>query len=107
MKRFLGVWLSMGVNRMRSTRDYWNVDTNVHQVSSVMTYNRFQSIKASLCFYDKCQEDKLDKADRYAKVRYLIQWMRVKCKQLPQENHFSLDEVMIPYKGKFAGNLKQ
>lgn len=33
--------------------------------------------------------------------------MRKKCQGLAQETNFSIDEVMVPYKGTFAGGLRQ
>ncbi|KAK3923574.1 PiggyBac transposable element-derived protein 3 [Frankliniella fusca] len=108
-KKFLGIWLLMGVNQLPALRDFWAwaADTYVPQVSSCMTFNRFQSIRSSLHFYDKSREHLLDPQDRFAKVRYLLDHMKSKCNDLDQEAHYSVDEAMVPYKGKFAGSLRQ
>lgn len=107
LKSFFGIWMYMGVMSAGSTRDYWSTETSVPQVSSVMSYNRFSQIRASLRFYDKAEEDELDQSDRYRKVSFLIDHIRKKCQGLEQETHFSIDEVMVPYKGTFAGGLRQ
>lgn len=33
--------------------------------------------------------------------------MKKKCNKLYQESYFSIDEAMVPYKGKYAGTLRQ
>lgn len=107
LKKFLGIWMYMGVLQLPAIRDYWSADTNVPQVSQRMSFNRFQTIKSSLHFYDKTLEHTLDPLDRFAKVRTFLDHMKMKCNDLEQEADYSIDEAMVPYKGKFAGSLRQ
>lgn len=107
MRQFLGIWIYMGVMSASSLRDYWAADTYVSQVAEIMTRDRFQSIRSSLHFYDKSDEELLDKEDRFRKISFLLNYIREKCLRLEQEEKFSIDEVMVPYKGTFAGSLRQ
>jgi hypothetical protein len=107
MRKFLGIWIYMGVCQLPGLRDYWAGDTQVPQVSNFMSFNRFQAIRSSLHFYDKSLEDQLDPQDRFRKISPLLLYIKRKCNDLIQEAHMSIDEIMVPYKGKYAGNLRQ
>lgn len=106
LNAFLGVWMYMGVCKLPNIKDYWNSATRVSQVADTLTLKRFMKIKGNLHF---CNNDNTEaaKADRYFKVRSLISHMQNKCRQLDQESRFSIDETMIPYKGTYAGGLRQ
>jgi hypothetical protein len=43
--------------------------------------------------------------DRYVKVRPVLESVRKRCKELPLEENLSVDEQIIPFKGKL--NIKQ
>uniref|UniRef100_W5MNY0 PiggyBac transposable element-derived protein domain-containing protein n=1 Tax=Lepisosteus oculatus TaxID=7918 RepID=W5MNY0_LEPOC len=45
--------------------------------------------------------------DRLVKIRPVLDHMRKKCSQIKSENQFSIDEMMVPYKGRKAGSLRQ
>jgi len=45
--------------------------------------------------------------DRFFKIRPLIEKIRQVCLSIPEEGKFSIDEMMIAYKGKKAGSLRQ
>ena len=107
MKKFLGIWIYMGVVKLKSMRDYWAADTRVPQVAEIMSFNRFQKIKSTFHVYDKTKVDCLDPTDRFRKVADFLNSIRMKCKQLDQEDILSVDESMVPYKGVFAGTLRQ
>ncbi|KAK3921562.1 PiggyBac transposable element-derived protein 3 [Frankliniella fusca] len=53
------------------------------------------------------EENLLLANDRFAKIRPLLVHMKEKCNDLYQEEYFSIDETMVPYKGRFAGSLRQ
>ena len=107
IRKFLGIWIYMGICQLPGVRDYWAPDTQVSQVANFMTYNRFQTLRSSLHFYDKSLEDQLDPQDRFRKVSPLLLYIKQKCNDLEQESQMSIDEVMVPYKGRYAGNLRQ
>ncbi|XP_052127926.1 piggyBac transposable element-derived protein 3-like [Frankliniella occidentalis] len=107
LQQFLGVWMYMGVNTLPGIRDFWAADTLVNQVASIMSFNRFQKIRSHLHFFDKSQEAFLPAGDRFAKVGLILDHMKKKCNDLDQEKYYSIDETMVPYKGKFAWALRQ
>lgn len=41
--------------------------------------------------------------DRYFKVRSLLEMVRRNCLKLKEEGRYSIDEMMVPYKGTRAG----
>ncbi|KAG1935455.1 piggyBac transposable element-derived protein 3-like [Pimephales promelas] len=45
--------------------------------------------------------------DRLVKIRPVLDHTRSKCMEMESENQFSIDEIMVPYKGKKAGSLQQ
>ncbi|CAH4037435.1 unnamed protein product [Pieris brassicae] len=68
-----------------------------------MTLKKFQQIRRYIHFNDNL----LDDGDRYFKVRPLIEKVRANFLRVPHETRFSIDEMMVPYKGKKVGNRKQ
>lgn len=51
--------------------------------------------------------EETDDTDRFFKVRQLIDIIRINCLSVPQGKRFSIDEMMVPNKGKKAGSRKQ
>ncbi|KAF2901448.1 hypothetical protein ILUMI_04740 [Ignelater luminosus] len=45
--------------------------------------------------------------DRLCKIRSLLNSVRDQCRNLHHETHHSIDEMMVPYKSRTAGNLRQ
>lgn len=68
-----------------------------------MSLKRYKQIRRFLHFADNSLED----TDRYYKVRPIAEKIRKNCLLQENENKFSIDEMMIAYKGRKAGNRKQ
>ncbi|OWR52008.1 hypothetical protein KGM_205138 [Danaus plexippus plexippus] len=68
-----------------------------------MPLKRFQKIRRYLHFADNLQDD----GYRYFKVRHLLESIRRNCLNVEEETRFSIDEIMVPYKGARAGSRKQ
>lgn len=74
-------------------------------VAKAMSHSRFRLIRARLHFINN---ETQDENDGLAKVRPLLLHIQRKCKGLEQmTNRFSIDESVVRYKGKKAGNLRQ
>uniref|UniRef100_A0AAV2JQH2 PiggyBac transposable element-derived protein domain-containing protein n=1 Tax=Knipowitschia caucasica TaxID=637954 RepID=A0AAV2JQH2_KNICA len=58
-----------------------------------------------LHFQDNMSSDSSE--DRLVKIRPVLDHMRGQCMEIESENQFSIDEMMVPYKGKKAGSLRQ
>jgi len=104
IKDLVGISLIMGIVKMPAYTDYWAPSTNYGQVSNVMSLRRYQQLMRCLHFCDNnCPDD----IDRFFKVRKLLDIIRNNGLSVPQGKRFSVDEMMIPYKGKKAGSRKQ
>lgn len=103
IKDFIAINLIMGIVNMPAYTDYWCQEFRFSQIADVMTLKKFQQIRRYIHFNDNL----LDDGDRYFKVRPLIEKVRANFLRVPHETRFSIDEMMVPYKGKKAGNRKQ
>lgn len=104
IKDLIGIFLIMGIVKMPAISDYWAPHRKYEQISNVMSLRRYQQLMKCLHF---CNNEKLDESDRYFKVRNLLDIIRKNCLSVPQGKRFSVDEMMIPYKGRKAGSRTQ
>ncbi|OWR41404.1 Phosphatidylinositol 3-kinase catalytic subunit type 3 [Danaus plexippus plexippus] len=93
----------MGVVSMPSFTDYWSLRYRYKLVAGLMPLKRYQQIRRFLHFVDNNVQD----SDRYYKVWPLVQKIRDNCLAQENERRFSIDEMMIPYKGTKAGKRRQ
>lgn len=101
---FLAINILMGIVVLPSYKDYWKSSFRYGKIADVMPLKRFQQIRRFIHFTDNTQADT---SDRYYKVRPLIESIRAQCLSIEEENAFSIDEMVIPYKGKKAGSRRQ
>lgn len=101
---FLAIHIIMGIVDMPSYLDYWSQRFKYTKVAEIMPLKRYQQIRRYLHFAD----NNLDDGDRYYKIRPLLEKVRQNClKYQGRESKFSIDEMMIAYKGSKAGKRKQ
>ncbi|XP_030257616.1 piggyBac transposable element-derived protein 3-like [Sparus aurata] len=105
IKAFIGMKLMMGVVKMPAVENYWATDTRYDKIADVMPLKRYKCLSRMLHFQDNMSSDSSE--DRLVKVRPVLDHMRGKCMDIESENQFSTDEMMVPYKGKKAGSLRQ
>lgn len=103
IKDFIGINLLMGIIKLPAYTDYWSKEFRCSLIADVMPLKKFQAIRR----YVHLNNNLLDDGDRYFKIRPLIQMIRQNFLKVPHETRFSIDEMMVPYKGKKAGNRKQ
>ncbi|CAB4023629.1 Hypothetical predicted protein [Paramuricea clavata] len=96
----------MGLVEMPSIRMYWEKETRYPPVTEVMSRNRFQLLLSLIHFVDNETVSEETKKDRLWKIRPFLDMFRARCLQTTPAEHQSIDEMMIPYKGKF-GNIRQ
>ncbi|XP_044213985.1 piggyBac transposable element-derived protein 3-like [Thunnus albacares] len=106
IEKMIGMYLKMGLMQMSGVCMYWETDTRYPPVSDVMPRNRFQSLLTSLHFVNDLKVSETEKKDKLWKLRPWLDSFREKCLQVVPEEHNSVDEMMIPFKGKFS-NIKQ
>ncbi|CAH4034424.1 unnamed protein product [Pieris brassicae] len=98
MKCFIGILLVSGYSWLPRRRMYWenSPDTKNELISSAMTRDRFDFI-----FRHLHVNDNLDLQDKYTKVRPLVTLLNKRFLEFsPLEEHYSVDEAMIPYYGR-------
>lgn len=96
---FIGILLLSGYNTVSRRRMYWQIDRDTHNsfVSNAMRRDRFEFIIRNLHFVDN---NSLDKTDKFAKVRPLIQMLNKSFQShAPKTIQHSVDEQMVPYYG--------
>ncbi|KRZ73835.1 PiggyBac transposable element-derived protein 2 [Trichinella papuae] len=100
---FLRTLLKMGLVPMPRYSMYWSAELRCDAIADAMSGNRFRDVMRYLHFNDN-SEAVLDREspryDRLFKVRPLIESIRQSCLRLEQEEYQSIDEEIIPYKGK-------
>ncbi|GFY47161.1 chimeric ERCC6-PGBD3 protein [Trichonephila inaurata madagascariensis] len=101
---FLAIHIIMGIVEMPSYLDYWSQKFRYDNVAEIMPLKRYQPIRRYLHFIDNNH----DNGDRYYKIRPILEKVRQNCLKLQRrENKFSIDEMMIAYKGGKYGKRKK
>jgi hypothetical protein len=103
IRDFIAITLIMGIVPMPSYRDYWCKELRFAPIADVMSLKKYESIRRYLHFVDNTTMD----TDRYFKIRPLLEAIRQNCLKLEEENRYSIDEMMVPYKGTRAGSRRQ
>ena len=107
MEKFLGILVTMSIIKLPRQRMYWSSETRIPAVADVMSSRQFEKIKRYLHFVDNNTElPKTDpNYDKLFKVRSLIDAVVGNCRKIPQEEKHSIDEQILPTKGR--SSLKQ
>ncbi|XP_044763683.1 piggyBac transposable element-derived protein 3-like [Coccinella septempunctata] len=100
MKSFFGILLLSGYIPLPRRRMYWENSKDSHNnlVVNALSRDKFEFIMSNLhC----CDNDLLDKDDRFAKIRPLLNLVNQNSlKHAPHSENHSVDESMVPYFGK-------
>ena len=105
MLHFIAILLYMGVVTLPSLDDYWARKTRVPQVADIMGSKRFRLLRRIVHFNDNSQIHTT--IDRFYKIRPILTKIRNSFLSVTQTPKQSVDEVMVGFKGKTAGNLRQ
>uniref|UniRef100_A0A6P7GBR4 PiggyBac transposable element-derived protein 1-like isoform X1 n=1 Tax=Diabrotica virgifera virgifera TaxID=50390 RepID=A0A6P7GBR4_DIAVI len=95
---FLAIELSMGIVKMSAYTDYWSVQFRYDKIADIMPLKKYQEIRCYLYFVDNNSISD----DRFYKIRPVMDHVRRNFLKI-QEERMSIDEMMVPYKGKKAG----
>ena len=107
IEQFFGILLFSGIYSAATYRMYWETHSRISLIADVMPRNRFETILRYIHFNDnsKMRQKTDDFYDPLYKVRPLLQSLKEGMSKLePEENH-SVDEQMIPFKGR--SSMKQ
>lgn len=105
IKDFISMLLISGIFKMPSYTDFWGANSRFPAMADVMPLKRFQMLRRYIHFADNSEAEY--STDRYFKVRPVMEKIRKLFLKIEHEGKFSIDEMMIPYKGTRAGNLRQ
>ena len=106
IETFIGLYLRMGVVKANSVRAYWHEGTRYGPVADIMPRDRFLKIMKSIHFENNIAvTDDQKKGDKVWKLRPWLNNFKENLKKIPPEEHNSVDEIMVPFKGK--ASLKQ
>lgn len=100
--KFIGILIMTGIYSFPRQRFYWSSNTRVESIASAMSRDRFLQIKKYLHVVDNSiQVDRTNpNFDRAFKVRPLLNMVKNNFRKIPMEQHLSVDEQIIPFKGK-------
>lgn len=105
--QFIGINIYSGIFRVPSYRMYWSNETRFSPIADIMSRNRFDKLRSTIHISDnskmKLRDD--ENYDKLFKIRPFIDQLKINLAKIKQEEFNSVDEIMIPFKGRSA--LKQ
>ncbi|KAK4298821.1 hypothetical protein Pmani_028869 [Petrolisthes manimaculis] len=102
---FVAILIYMGICKLPAVEDYWAMQTRVPQFANILSSKRFWLMKRTIHLNDNTQIS--GTVDRFFKVRPIFTFLNTMFRAELQTQMQSVDEVMVAYKGKTAGNLRQ
>jgi len=104
IRNYIGIELLMSIVSMPAYTDFWSTNLRYEPIASVMPLKRYKLLRRQLHFVDNLT---IDQSDRYAKIRPILEHVKQNFLSVEQGKRFSIDEMMIPYKGTKAGTRRQ
>ena len=105
IRAYLGFCILMGINKLPELRDYWvrDIKLNYAPISTRISRKRFEEITRYLHFVNN--KDLLARGEdgysRLQKIDPVISAIKARCLAVYRPHtQYSIDEAMIPYKGK-------
>jgi len=98
---FIGAGMLMSIIRLPQSRMYWRPEFLVAEIANAFTVKKFEDIKRFLHFADNTVQSQ----DKLKKFRPVSDYLCERFKTIPKEEHLSIDEQIIPFKGR--SSLKQ
>jgi hypothetical protein len=100
IERYIGILLLMAIYNLPQYRMYWSSCSRVPAIAEAMTVNRFDILKRYLHFNDNSKLANGSPPDKLFKVRPLVDAVRSACHKISPEENMSIDEQVIPTKGR-------
>lgn len=100
LQNLFGAHLMIGTMDLKQLTRYWGRSLNP-RFTSKMSYKRFGQLRQNLHFVDKTEKP-LNNSDKFYLVRPLINAVRNRCLQMPVEEIVSVDEQIVPFKGRLS-----
>nr|CAH7751324.1 unnamed protein product [Callosobruchus chinensis] len=103
MRDFLAIQILMEIVEIPAYTDYWSQKFGYNDIAEVMPLKRYQQIRRYIHFVNNANQND----DPYLKIRPALEIVRRNCIAVEEEKKQSIDEMMIPYKGKKVGSKRQ
>nr|CAH7756726.1 unnamed protein product [Callosobruchus chinensis] len=103
MRDFLAIQILMEIVEIPAYTDYWSQKFGYNDIAEVMPLKRYQQIRRYIHFVNNANQND----DPYFKIRPALEIVRRNCIAVEEEKKQSIDEMMIPYKGKKVGSKRQ
>ena len=103
LETYIGMLLRMGVVHMPRYRMYWSSDLRYNAIADYMSRNEFEDVGRFIHFNDntKVITNRTDPGyDPLFKIRPLLDKLRQQCLLVAPMQRQSIDEQMIPFKGR-------
>ena len=102
IEKYIGIIMTMSYVKLPTQRMYWTNRFRIPSIANLMTVKHFEKLKRYIHFNNN--DDALPKThkefDKLFKIRPLIDSVLPKCQAIPTEEHHSIDEQIIPTKGR-------
>lgn len=102
LKTFFGILMYMGVLKFPRVRMHWQAGTRIPAIADSMLVNRFFKIRSAVQITDQNATRNPSSADKFWKVRPLLEAVTMGCLELEVHEHSSIDEQMLPFTGRVA-----
>ncbi|XP_065584309.1 piggyBac transposable element-derived protein 3-like [Artemia franciscana] len=102
MGQFLGIHMLMGIIKQPTMSQHWNRATRFPLIADVMPRDRFKTLRRFFHANDNhlAVPKGQDGYDSLFKLRPVIDGLRANLTKIPAEERQSIDEQMVPFKGK-------
>lgn len=107
IQQFLGIHILSSIVKMPSYRMYWAESTRYLPIADIMSRNRFDKLRNYVHLNDNSNMKPRDDTeyDKLFKIRPVIDAVLSNFAAIELEEHISVDEIIIPFKGR--SSLKQ
>lgn len=106
IKTFIGLQIQMGNLKLPRIDLFYSPELQIKMFKETIPLYRFYLLRTALHLVD-VQKIPADCVDKFFRVRPLMNAVRNRCLQLPLEEFLSIDEQMIPMRGRVSKGVKQ
>lgn len=106
IKQFIGLQIMMGNLKLPRIEMYYGKHLQCKMFTDTIPLYRFYSLRTNIHLIDV---EKISDSctDKFVRVRPLMDSVRKRCLELPLEENLSIDEQMIPLRGRVTKGVKQ
>lgn len=106
IKTFIGLQIQMGNLKLPRIEMFYSQELQIKMFKDTIPLYRFYLLRTALHLID-VETIPADSTDKFIRVRPLMNAVRNRCLQLQVEECLSIDEQMIPMRGRVSKGVKQ